>query len=624
MLHFDLPGLAFTLLIGLLVLAAWMALLLPARLALAEWLLGAFLCATSHILALQVALGLAHSLTGLTLGIATAISTGTMFLMAARCGVKRDVQRRFSDAQTAWREMTRSRSALILLAMLAVLHVWVVFLAGIFPPYAYDEFYYHMPIVAQIIQDQTILPASSSIVWINAYPRFSEMLSVWTSIFLHRDTWADLAMLPFWSVGGVAVYAIGRKFGASRAWAVMCAAFWWFCPTVFIQAKSTYNDVMVGALWAMALCFILPAREQDEPRDSRLPLLLAALAAGLLPATKISGLLFAGALFALLCLALLLRRAPHRAAIVSLTTFIAIAACAGSFWFIVNALNHGNPVYPVQLKVLGHTLLPGDDAAMAAGVIESEARIAAGTPLALRHLSAWFDAGNSFVIGQRFSGFGPLWAGVGLPALLLGTAVAVWRRRWLMLGVLAASALLLMLIPASWTPRYGLFLITASASGLASLEPWLKLRARNITALLVIGMSVINVALAIDMGSFDPARIQTFATLNDNERTATAWDAGTFGAAHQQLAQLSNEKGTMVAYAGFLLPYPLWGADFRNRVIHVPFTQNSDYVDALRSAGARYFFAPAESTEANTLANDPRAKRIDAGQDGFVIYSIQP
>lgn len=624
MIHFDLLGLAFTVFMALLVFAAWLALLSPACLSTTEWLLAAFLCATCHILAMQIALGLAGMLTAGALCMTTAISTLTIYIVAVKRSVKGNVQRRLVDMRIALKEITASRATLALLVLLAALHVWVVFLTGIFPPYAYDEFYYHMPIVAQIIQERTILPASSSIIWINAYPRFSEMLSVWTSIFLHRDTWADLAMLPFWGFGGLAMYAIARKFGATRVWGVLCAALWWFCPTVFIQAKSVYNDVMVGALWAMAVCFIAPAQVNGEPHNRRLALVMAALATGLLPATKISGLLFAAMLFALLCLALWQQRAPRRVAFTSLATFIAIATVAGSLWLIVNAAAHGNPVYPVSVKAFGRTLLPGDDFAVNAGLLASEAQIASGISPALRHLSAWFDAGNSFVIGQRFSGFGPLWAGVGLPALLVGTAIAAWKRRWFMLGLVTVSAVLLATIPASWTPRYGLFLIVASAGGLALLEPWLLPRSRRFSVLLIIVMSVAGVVLAINMGSFDTARIEKFAQLPDSERTATQWDAGSFGATHQQLMQLTQGKGTTIAYAGFMLPYPLWGNDFRNRVIHVPFSSNSDYVDAMSSAGVKFFFAPADSAEALSLANDPRARHIDAGQDGFALYEIQP
>jgi hypothetical protein len=623
MIHFDLLGLAFTGMLGLLVFVAWMGLLLPARLSTAEWLLAAFLCTTCHILAMQIALGLAHVLTSATLGLMTAISMPAICMLAIKRAKRTDAQRRLVDAQVAFKEIAASRAATVLLVMLAALHVWVIFLAGIFPPYAYDEFYYHMPIVAQIIQERTILPASSSIVWINAYPRFSEMLSVWTSIFLHRDTWADLAMLPFWSFGGLAMYAIARKFGATRAWGVLCAALWWFCPAVFIQAKSTYNDVMVAALWAMALCFILPARKKDEPHDRRLPLLMTALAAGLLPATKISGLLFAAALFALLFFALLLQRASRRIAMASLATFAAIAMCAGGIWFVVNTLGHVNLVYPVPVKVLGRTLLQGEDFAVNA-IIDGEAKIAGGIAPALRHASAWFDAGNSFVIGERFSGFGPLWAGVGLPALLVGIVVAAWRRHWMLVGMVGVSVLLLAAIPASWTPRYGLFLIAVSAGGLALLEPWLRPRARGIAKLLVVGLSAISIALAVDMGSFDAKRIRTFAQLPESERIATRWDAGAFGATHQQLARLTQEKSVTVAYAGFMLPYPLWGEDFRNRVIHVPLLNDAEYFDVLKVTGVNYFFAPANSGEANALTNDPRARRIDEGNDSFVLYEIQP
>lgn len=634
----DYTGLLWVVALSALTYLPWLLFWLRTELRWSEVLLAAYLCNVVQIIGLQVALGLIGQLYAMPLAVATFVCSGIVLWQAVRLQRRRASrigtgeptrwrQLRWRQLIDAGREIGHSRVSVLLLGLLGANLLWLLFLACIFPPYAYDEFYYHMPIVATIIQEHTIVPPDSAIPYIQAYPRFSELLSVWNSIFLHRDTFADLAQVPMLAMGGLALYIIARNAGAMRRWAIACAALWWFCPIVILQANTTYNDIMLGGWWACALAFALPnsSRESHAAQDRRQgrPVLVA-LAGGLMLGSKISGQVHVVALALLLLYLAWQQRSAWRITFKQIAGWMGMVAITGGVWHVLNAIQWGNPFYPIPIRVFGVALLPGDDYLMNSIIGGAAEQHVAHIPtLPLRVLSLWFDLGNGYEIGAPLNGFGPLWPIVALPALVLATVWAWQRRDFLVHGLLLIAAMLLILTPASWTPRYSLALVAIGALALAKLSAVFTARTQHWVAGAMGGLSILSLLLTTDHLYFDVPRIRKFTALPDAQRIATQWDPGSFGATYQWIEANTHQGHITLAYDGVTLVYPLWGYGFRNRVIYVRPNDTRPYFDDLQTAGVNYAVVNKTWPSAKALQQDARAHVAFDGPDDLIVFTIQ-
>lgn len=618
----DIGGLLLLLGFDLLVYLGWLAATLGRPWPLAEIMLAAFVGWLCQVIGTELLLGLAGRLTAGWLAGANLILALLLLGYGARRLRRGDLRRHASAGAAALRQVARS-PMLLLVLLLALWSGWALFLGLIFPPYGYDELFYHMTIAASILQQGSVAFIPSYLTHVEAFPKNSELLAVWNSIFFHRDTFADLAMLPFFWAGGLGVYAAGRRLGASVVGALAGGAVFWAAPTVLIHAKSTYNDLMIGALWAIGLCFALqPIDDRRAYPDRALAFLLTGATAGLLLGTKISGPVYVLGLAAILLPRLARLRDAARIG-GAIAVFGAAVLALGGYWYISNILRFGNPLWPFPVRAGGHTIFAGISPTFAEDMYREDVRNVANTPPGWRRLLfAWFDRQSAFSVDSRLAGLGPIWAIVALPSLLLWVGASLYRRRWQGALVALAHAGLLAAIPLNWVPRYVLFLLAlggcAVAVAHAALTPW----ARRWLAWLTAALAVFAAVNSVDFLFFSVERIRAFAGLPERERTAQRFDPGSFGPSYQWIARFAP-AGSTVAYGNqVMLPYPLWGPSFERRVVWVPPRDESTYVDRLRAAGVRFVFASADGKEAKLLAGDRRARLAFDGGDGWKIFEV--
>jgi dolichyl-phosphate-mannose-protein mannosyltransferase len=121
----------------------------------------------------------------------------------------------------------------------------------------------------------------------------------------------------------VAVYALARRFGLSRAEGAFGSLLFVSLPIVVLQSSGAKNDVIVASFLLAGTVFVLGDRHRE--------LALAGLAAALAVGTKFTA---AYGLVVLLVAAIVaLPRTRRVARIVAL----ALGTCAGSYWYAVNA-----------------------------------------------------------------------------------------------------------------------------------------------------------------------------------------------------------------------------------------------------------------------------------------------
>ncbi len=617
----DLPGLMLVWAIGLVLYTGWIAIFLPRPWPLAEIILIACVGLWMQILLTEIILGCIGMLKPAWLLLANGLVLTLLWAYAAYTLRRSYLHTHWQAIRDTYTHIRACFWAQILLVLLVLWVLWTIVLGLIFPTYAFDEHYYHMPIVATILQEQRIGHIHSTIPWISAYPKNSELFVLWNSIFIHRDTVADLTMLPFGLVGGLGIYAAGRRLGASISGAYIASSVFVFCPVVLIQVKTTYNDILLGVFWAIALCLTLPPRNRHTYPGVWATAFVTGLLGGLIWGTKYTGMLYVPAL-ALLLLQWLPETGQIRSNILIFLVFGVGVLLAGGYWYIFNLYTFDNPLWPFQIEIAGTTLFPGTMSRAEFAASDRSLHVIGNLSAWQKWLYTWSDRGEHFTVDSRLTGFGPLWVVAGLPGILMWACTAMFRRQFRIIGVICIHIGLLLVLPFNWMPRYTLFLIVLGGVSFAIVYTLLSPWAQRWAGLLVVLSTLLAMLGSINHTFFSGEQIRTFATLSDLQRTPAALDPARYGSGYQLVDQLIP-PGSVLAYGNnVIFPYPLWGYAFQRRVIACTTIDPDQYVPALRSAGVQFVFLGAGGKQDAILSADQRASLLFAGDDGWKIFEV--
>jgi hypothetical protein len=457
-------------------------------------LIATLLVAPSLLLVAMQALGLMGLLRPVPLGLlAPAVFAAPAAVALRRLGRERALALWRSDlraparlAREAWRE--REPAALTVLAAAGVL-LFAVLLVWIYKSWTWDPTWYHVPITAYAIQTGSLEWIPTSVPWTQSHPKNVELLAAWNCIFPLDNRLDDSSQLPFAVLGAAVTAAWARQVGASRAFAAGVGAAWVLLPPVFLQVWSTHVDVACGACFSAAFFFLL---ERPTARDRWMCLLALGLYAG----SKMTGL------FHLLLLApwlavrggVELWRAPgerlRRAGDMALSVLGLMAV--GSFKYFQNLWHTGNPLWAFKVKVplLGRELPGLFDPAAFYDTQAGQSPLFFGAQGAFaRLLRSWYMEVPTFWPDVRTGGFGPVWAFLLVPCLVLVALALVrpsgWRRNLPVLALLGAA----LTVQAAWWPR---FVLGAATAGLVALA---VVHARLVRGALRPGLSLAFLAL---------------------------------------------------------------------------------------------------------------------------------
>lgn len=306
-------------------------------------ILGAFGCLTQAVL------------------LTVSVGVGMLAMLLARVPGGCGVSRRIADASGRRKRRRLPSGRSLVAAALFVLVGLVSWQAVNEPTYAYDTLTYHLFFPARWIQDARISIVPT---WFGdpapAYaPSAAEVFYVWLMLPMGSDDVARCGQLPFWwlLLGGAVLLARElRIVPTQRLLACLAVA---TIPAIWAQAGTAMVDVAFAAAFVCCTAFALRCARTRRAADW-VGLLLALC---LLVGTKLIGLAYLIALLPVLAWALLANRSRRGLALargrLSLACAILPAALVGGFWYARNAVETGNPVYPLEVRLGGRGLLPG-------------------------------------------------------------------------------------------------------------------------------------------------------------------------------------------------------------------------------------------------------------------------
>lgn len=520
------------------------------------------------------------------LGRVDALSRAPIIGALAACTIASIVIGRERRVELSWRRIVTTEIVPVVAVSGAA--VAATALAAYFlPVWQWDGLGYHLPYVNFALQDHGFAGVPEDMAYLGTYPHAIEDYFLAWRAMLPDDRLVDAAQIPLGLIGALAIAVIARQAGARRDHAAAAGLLWLTLPAVFLQLPTNYIDVGAAAMLLSAAAFTLA-----EPTNEHL--VAAGIALGLFLGSKPNAPMGVTILFAVL--AVRGWKAGRRGAIVGSG---AVALLLGAESYVLNLAKHGNPIWPVQMK-LGPIVLPGD-VPMAAVLSSGCASPRVEGPLPIRILRSWTALDAPPIFDMRYGGLGLLF----LVALPIAIALVV-RRRSIVLAIVMAATLA---SPDPAIPRYILafpgIVFALAASQLSTLaSPWAR---RG-----VLGLGALAAAVAVWraypalVGEGPP--LADYRHMNEQERTDAVGADGPPGRFHDALAKM-NPGETAAFDSSLELSYLAWPADLSTRALHVP--------DGASEADAKRILADPKVSLLIVGEGSPIAKAaLGQGQDG--------
>lgn len=260
---------------------------------------------------------------------------------------------KLASSKEALREILENKTAFFLISIILIFSTVKLGINLVNPPFGWDSLNYHFTFAVEWLKNAnlnlgiTISDDPSP----PYYPINGSLLYLWLMLPLKNVFLADLGQVPFFCVAFLAVFSLARKVGLSRDKSFYAAAIFFIIPNFFKQLSIAYVDVIVAALFfTSAVCLFL-LNSQFCWRH----IVLFSMSLGLLIGTKTIALPYS--LILLLPFGYLSLKNIKKWYLLLLSIFI--ITVLGGFSYIRNFVDTGNPFYPLDFKILGHSVFKG-------------------------------------------------------------------------------------------------------------------------------------------------------------------------------------------------------------------------------------------------------------------------
>jgi hypothetical protein len=290
------------------------------------------------------------------LGVSALLCAASWFILWRRASVLRRSEGLHQKRHSPKLRLGAQRDLRVLLVVLIVCCAFLAIavasgLSG--PPRHWDVLTYHLPRTAGWLLHGDLAPYGSTGAF---YPANAELLSL-VLFFSGSDRLVPLVQLPFALLAALAIYAIGRKLGASISSASIGLLVFLAAPIVFFQTTIAKNDLFVTAFVLCFVFFYLRSLDNRVRGGDRIREVAAAgFALGLAIGTKYS--IFPFAIVAIPLVLIFQFMVPGREEPLSRSevlgtagVFAAALAVPSAFWFLRNLALTGNPVAPLSMGI---------------------------------------------------------------------------------------------------------------------------------------------------------------------------------------------------------------------------------------------------------------------------------
>ncbi len=188
------------------------------------------------------------------------------------------------------------------------------------------------------------------------FPANGDLWFTWLLASWGGDRLAKVGQAPFLFLAGLAAFGCARTLGAGRSASLVATC--WFAsstPLLLYSFEPNVDTIFVAGYMAAAYFFLQATRGEGGTAA----LCLGALAAGEALGTKAVGVVFVPPLLVLAAAIILFGDRGSRTKIVQTLVVLLVPLVTGGYWYFCNLLLTGNPLYPLELRVLGRVIWSG-------------------------------------------------------------------------------------------------------------------------------------------------------------------------------------------------------------------------------------------------------------------------
>jgi hypothetical protein len=188
------------------------------------------------------------------------------------------------------------------------------------------------------------------------FPANGDLWFTWLMATWGGDTLAKVGQAPFLLLAGAAAFGCARLLGCGRPAATIATCWFVSCTPLLLYSFEPNVDTIFVAGYLAAAYFFLRYAVANGGTPA---LVLGALVAGEALATKPTGVVFVTPLLALVVGGLLIQGGSRPEKLWRIAIVALVPLLTGGFWFLRNAWLTGNPLYPLDVRVMGRTLWAG-------------------------------------------------------------------------------------------------------------------------------------------------------------------------------------------------------------------------------------------------------------------------
>lgn len=225
-------------------------------------------------------------------------------------------------------------------------------------PVEYDNLAYHLPFVVEWFRTGNLWQVYYSAYAgpLGYYPSNYELLVLWNMFPFGNDLMVNLQNLSVFMLLPFGLYHLARKFYVSHKPALVVVLLFLMLPVTLRQLGTPLVDLFFCYTFILGLIYLREYATSRQVSD----LGLAGLALGLFAGTKYLGLVYSLPLMAFaVAFVVAVYRKQIKRGLKHLGLFFGAMLSTGGFFYLRNLIDTGNPVFPTEVSLFGHTILKG-------------------------------------------------------------------------------------------------------------------------------------------------------------------------------------------------------------------------------------------------------------------------
>lgn len=469
----------------------------------------------------------------------------------------------------------------IIIAVIFIFNLLVLII--LHPTTSWDDYNYHLGFVGDIIKTGKLRYFDYTHVYAVSYPHNIELLNYWFITFLKNDFLLELVNFFFYINIIAVIYLVSRKITINKSISAFNSLLVLAVPMFNILVKTTKVDIAVWSLFLTAMYFILKIDLTKTIKTNLFSIVLISLCLGTIAGAKTSGFVFIGVLGSISGIYFFIKFGLENKKVwemlfAILSISILSIGILGSYWYIRSWVYFDNPIYPLYLE-LGPVKFEGPwkelDFKNDLPQLKDKSY-----PFLLHYI--WTERENwgdvYYLSDGKFTGTGPWWLIIGLPATIVGLIYALYKKNKEILYLGTTIILSFLLSPGNWVPHYGAFITLAGIIFTGYLLSTLFKGKRIVSGLVISGSITLvlwNLVLTFN-GSFFPLEL-SYKKIFESSHYYFATTNKATGINIYINNNMQKGDKVIVGYACYF-PYALYNKDFSNDVIYLPLktTDNLD------------------------------------------------